>query len=498
MKIFSPRQIRLIEEATFNHPTHPVSYLALMEDAGTAFSELFLKDYSFAEKVTIFCGTGNNGGDGLVVARLLSLEGVDVTVVLVEIGEPTDGYLENLKRLPSHGKVEQLTIQEGDDLVPIFQNLSQSDHDHIIIDALFGIGINRPITGYWADLIEEINAQQLDIVALDIPSGLFITEPSEGVIIKATTTYTFNNPKLCFFFPENEEYIGEWDYADLPLDEDAIASTPSNIHVISYENLPVIPTRPTFSHKGTFGNALIVAGQYGMAGAALLATKAALRSGTGKVTVLTPSCNQTILQLGAPEAVLLPTTADRYLASMSIFTGIYSAIGIGPGLGKHADTVKLLRKLCKSNASFVLDADAINILSENPDILESLPKNSILTPHPKEFERLVGPWRNGFERIELQKAFSRAHGIFIVYKNAHTCITLPSGKVFFNITGNPGMAKGGTGDILLGYLTGLLARGLSPTDACLVAVYLHGLAGDAAAEEKGMESMKAGDLLDWL
>ena len=498
MKIFSPTQIRQIEEATFNHPTHPVPYLALMEEAGAAFTELFLTDYSVVEKVTIFCGAGNNGGDGLVAARLMSMEGVDVTVVQVKIGSPTVGYQENLKRLPKHEKVAQYSINKGDDLSTIFKEIFKNGQDHVIVDAIFGIGLNRPITGYWAKLVEKINTQGLDIVALDIPSGMFANAPTEGAAIKATTTYAFHSPKLSFFFPENQEFIGDWDYTDISLDEEIIASTPSNINIISDENLPIIPKRPTFSHKGTYGNTLIVAGQYGMAGAALLATRAALRSGCGKVTVLTPTCNQTILQLGAPEALLLPTTSERYLASMSVFTGIYSAIGIGPGLGKHADTVKFIRKLCKSNAKFVLDADAINILAENPDILESLPKNTILTPHPKEFERLVGTWRNGFERIELQKAFSRTHGVFIIYKNAHTCITLPSGKVFFNMTGNPGMAKGGTGDILLGYLTGLLARGLTPTNACLFAVYMHGLAGDAVAEEKGMESMKAGDLLDWL
>ncbi len=498
MKIFSPTQIRQIEEATFNHSTNPVPYLALMEEAGAAFAEFFLSDYSFAEKVTIFCGSGNNGGDGLVAARLLSMEGLDVTVVQVKIGEPTLGYQENLNRLPGHGKIAQYAIEKGDDLTPLFQEIFSKYQNHIIVDAIFGLGLNRPITGYWAELIDKINHQEFDIVALDMPSGLPANTPLDGVAIRATTTFTFHSPKLSFFFPESAEYIGDWDYVEISLDEDAIAATPSNNNVISYENLPVIPKRPTFSHKGTYGNTLIIAGQYGMAGAALLATRSALRSGCGKVTVLTPSCNQTILQLGAPEALLLPNSSDRHLASMSVFTGIYTAIGIGPGLGKHADTVKFLRKLCKSNAMFVLDADAINILSENPDILESLPKNSILTPHPKEFERLVGSWRNGFERIELQKAFSRTHGVFVIYKNAHTCITLPSGKVFFNITGNPGMAKGGTGDILLGYLTGLLARGLSPTDACIVAVYMHGLAGDAAAEEKGMESMKAGDLLEWL
>ncbi len=496
MKICSPDQIREIEKATFNHPTRPVSYLDLMEEAGTTFADWFLAYFQEAEHVTIFCGTGNNGGDGLVAARVLSQQGLDVTVVLVEIGHPTVGYQENLAKLPAHGKIDIFSIKKGDDLNPIFQDIFKQDT--ILIDAIFGVGLNRPITGYWGDLIQKMNTLNLDVAAIDMPSGLYANQPSDGAIIRATATLTFQAPKLAFFFPENQPYLGEWAYEEIALDPDAIDRTPSDIFAITLDDLPEIPKRPTFSHKGTFGHALLVGGQYGMAGAALLSTQASLRSGCGKVTVLTPSCNQTILQLGAPEALLLPTPSDRHLAPMNIFTSIYSSIGIGPGLGKHADTVRFLRKLLKNNGQFVLDADAINILSENPDILQDLPKGIIMTPHPKEFERLAGSWHNGFERLDKQKALSKKLSCYIIYKNANTTITTPDGKVFFNLTGNPGMAKGGTGDILTGYLTGLLARGLKPLDACLVAVNNHGLAGDAAAARLGQESMKASDILGWL
>ncbi|HHB79812.1 MAG TPA: NAD(P)H-hydrate dehydratase, partial [Saprospiraceae bacterium] len=364
---------------------------------------------------------------------------------------------------------------------------------------IFGIGLNRPITGYWAKVIELINRQPFQIVAIDIPSGMYANQPTEGTAIKATQTYTFHSPKLNFFFPENEEFVGNWVVLPIPLDEETCRKTPTDYQLIADDILPEIPKRKIFSHKGTYGHALLIGGQYGMAGAALLATRAALRSGCGKVTVLTPSCNQVILQLGAPEALLLPTASERHLSAMTIFTGIYSAIGIGPGLGKHADTVQLMHKLCKANASFVFDADAINILSENPDLLQILPQGSILTPHPKEFERLAGSWNNSIERLQKQIAFSKSHQVYVIFKNAKTTITTPSGKVFFNNTGSPGMAKGGTGDILTGYLTGLLARGLSGLDACLRAVYTHGRAGNlAAADSRSTESMKAGDLLDFL
>lgn len=499
MKIFNPDQIRQIEEATFNHPFYPISYLELMEEAGSAAADAFIENFPSTDKVTIFCGTGNNGGDGLVIARLLSLAEIDVTVVLLEIGQPTIGHQQNLKKLPSHDKIERFTIQEGDDIDAIFDKIFKNPREQIIIDAILGIGLNRPLIGYWSKIVTKINQLVHFVLAIDIPSGLFANQPlNDNVAIQANFTFTFKAPKLSFFFPECEPYVGIWLELDIPLDDEAIDELPATHHIISFENIPFIPQRPTFSHKGTYGHALIIGGQYGMAGAALLSTKAALRSGCGKVTVLTPSCNQVVLQLGAPEALLLPTTSDRHLAAMSIFTGIYSAIGIGPGLGKHADTVQFLRKLFLANATFVVDADAINILAENHDILESLPKGSILTPHPKEFERIAGAWANSFERLDKQIAFSQKHGVYVIFKQANTCITTPEGQVYFNDTGNPGMAKGGTGDVLTGFLTGLLARGLSALDACIAAVFEHGLAGDFAAEAKSMESIKAGDLLDFL
>ncbi len=503
MRIFNANQIQQIEQATFNHSSQRISQIEIMEEAGDVFSQYFMADYGVQQPVTIFCGTGNNGGDGLVIARILSAAGYDVSVVLLAIGKPTEAFTTMKSRLPNHDKINIYDLQEGEDIDKLFIELFQSADldllEPVIIDALFGLGLNRPIEGYWATVINRINQEGFDIVAVDLPSGLFADYATEGTAIQATSTISFLAPKLSFFFPENEQFLGRWIYAPLSFSEDVLEQTPSNLHIITPFDIVPPPPRKRFSHKGTFGSALIIGGQYGMAGAALLCTQAALRSGCGKVTVLSPSCNQTILQLGAPEAMLLATTSDRYLAMTPIFMTIYSAIGIGSGMGKHIETVKFLRKLLQSNRQLVLDADALNILSENRELLLELPKNTILTPHPKEFERLLGStWDNGFERLDKQMAFSLKYNVFVIFKSANTCITTPNGNCYFNITGNPGMSKAGTGDILTGFLTGLLARGYEPLEACMTAVYHHGLAGDDVAEERGMESMKAGDLLEYL
>ncbi len=502
MKIFNANQIQHIEEATFTHSTQSISQIELMEEAGDVFSQYFMADYGVQQPVCFFCGTGNNGGDGLVIARLLSIAGYDVSVILLAIGQPTEAFQTMKSRLPEHDKINLHECKEDDDIddlfLAIFSN-EERDIAPVIVDALFGLGLNRAIEGYWARMINRINQTGFDIVSVDIPSGMFADYSTEGSVIKASSTISFLSPKLSFFFPENEQYLGHWVYAPLSFPEDILASTPSDINIITPFDILPPPPRNRFDHKGTYGSALIIAGQYGMAGAALLCTQAALRSGCGKVTVLSPSCNQTILQLGAPEAMLLPTTSDRYLAMTPIFMTIYAAIGIGSGIGKHLDTVKFLRKLLQSNRQLVLDADALNILSENRELLLELPTNTILTPHPKEFERLLkSTWDNGFERLDKQMAFSLKYKVFVIFKSANTCVTTPDGKCYFNITGNPGMAKAGTGDILTGFLTGLLARGLEPLEACMTAVYHHGLAGDDVAQERGMESMKAGDLLEYL
>ena len=497
MKLFNARQIRQIEQETFHHPTRPVDPLDMMETAGRHFAERFREIYQYAESVTVFCGQGNNGGDGLVAARYLS-DSFDVDVVIVEVGKPTPGFEANLQRLPAHGKLPIRRIRKGDDLTAFFAGFPRDSSGHVLIDAIFGLGLSRPIEGYWAQVIDHINALPSPVASLDMPSGMFADHLTTGAVIRADMTITFYGPKLGFFLPENEEYLGRWEYVDIGFAPDVVERTPTNYFLITPDDLPHIPARPVFSHKGTFGHALIVAGQYGMAGAALLATRAALRSGCGKVSVLSPRCNRTILQLGAPEALYLPANSDTKLTPMPVYTVVYGAIGIGPGIGKDPATAQFLQRMLDNKGPFVLDADALNILAENKSWLSSLPPDTILTPHLKEFERIAGMWNDGFHRLEKQQAFSIKHRVIVVYKTAYTTISMPDGSLYFNLTGNPGMAKGGTGDILTGFLTGLVARGLSPRDAALLGVYFHGAAGDQAAEKKGMEAMTAGDLLDYL
>ena len=499
MKIFTAPQLKSWDAYTILH--EPIESIVLMERAAHACYqwirlELPLqedKEAITARSVKIFCGKGNNGGDGLEVARMFLNDGIAATVYVLNSGTAgTKAFDIKLKAL------EEMNTQ-----VQEIQSLSQLPHvdqTDIVVDALFGTGLNKPLDSLAAALVKHINESNATIVSLDLPSGLFADESSKGLpVIKAKYTLSFQGYKLAFLLPENEQNVGKIFIVDINLHKQFETNEP----VISYlTDLAMIKSlyrkRSKFAHKGNLGHAILMAGSPGKMGAATLASNACLRSGVGLLTVQVPEVGYEILQASAPEAMTVTEHNINYEA--------YTVAGIGPGLGTSKEAInRLTEVLDHSNqlknavindlACLVLDADALNILSLNPHLLQRLPARTILTPHPKEFERLFGSTANEFDRLQLALSKAKQYQCFIVLKGHHSFIACPQGIGYFNNTGNAGMATGGTGDVLTGIITGLAAQGYTALESCLLGVYLHGLAGDIAAEKFSQEAMLAGDMI---
>lgn len=492
-KIFSVQQIRRADQYTIQH--EPVLSVDLMERAATACYHWIRDRYTVQDLFIIFCGTGNNGGDGLAIARLLLAAGYRVQVYIAGVDtKGTQDFLINQKRLSEQdvSLVRQLHSVNDLPVIPV---------GTILIDALFGTGLSRPPEGLLADLIRYINAAATTVIAIDMPSGLLADQHSDpsAAIIQANYTLSFQFPKLAFFFPENGGYVGEWVVLDIGLSQTFIEEEPASTFFITEDFIKtLLYPRPKFSHKGSFGHALLVTGSYGKMGAAILATDACLRSGVGLLTVHTPVCGYEILQTTHPEAMAAVDSGAQYSRD-EIPTDAFNAVGMGPGLGTHPDTqnaVKYLLTHCKQPV--VIDADALNSISRQKEEERTIPAHAILTPHLKEFARLAGETANDFSRHAQQLVFSQKYQVYLVLKGAHTCITTPEGETYFNTSGNPGMAKGGSGDVLTGILTSLLAQGYSQKETCLLGVFLHGLAGDLAKQYLGETSMLAGDLVRYL
>jgi NAD(P)H-hydrate epimerase len=466
-----------------------------MERAATQCFNWIKSHISKSNKFKIFCGTGNNGGDGLVIARLLLDKNCDVDVFIVKFSAKlSDDFKTNFERLIKYKKVSITDILKNSE----FPFISPDD---IIIDAIFGTGLSKPVKGFTGELIEHLNKSMARIISIDIPSGLFgdINFGKKGAVIRANHTLTFQQPKLSFLFSSNACYVGDWQVLNIGLDKEFINSVKTKDFYIDISDCKsVYKPRTKFSHKGNYGSALIVSGSYGKTGAAVLSAKACLKAGVGLLTVQIPKSGYQIIQTAVPEAMVETDSCESYISDV-VDIKSFNAIGIGPGIGTKAETQKVLKMLIQNSANpLVIDADAINILSENKTWLAFLPKGSILTPHPKEFERLVGKKTTDTERYELQKALSVKHSVYIILKGANTSISCPDGSCYFNSTGNPGMATAGSGDVLTGILLGLLAQGYSSLETSILGVFLHGLAGDLAAERYGFESTTAGDIIAYL
>lgn len=488
MKILNAIQTREADAFTIKH--EPIASIDLMERASQAFCNWFTGAFSPKKGVVIFCGMGNNGGDGLAIARILLQEKYVVQVFVIKHNtRGTYDFEENHKRFEDLGKIS---------LIENIRAIPEIPDNTVVIDAIFGSGLSRPIEGLFAEVIKAINQSNAIKVAVDIASGLFSDRPSVGdVILKPDYTLTFQAPKLAFMMPENAAFTGQFIVADIGLSKDYMQSVETPYYFLEQKAVvPYIKERKKFSHKGDFGKALLVSGSWGKVGATVLCAKACLRTGVGLLTLHAPECAYSILQSSVPEAMVETDTRKKKISQVKNIQS-YDAIGVGPGIGTDEVTKKMLHALLKSaKTPLVLDADALNILASDKKLLKYIPKNSVLTPHPKEFERLAGKSDNSYERLKMQQEFSEKHHCVTVIKGAHTAVCTPSGEVYFNSTGNPGMATGGSGDVLTGMLVALLGQGYTPAEAAIVGVYLHGLAGDKAAEAIGEEAMLPSDLIE--
>lgn len=499
MKIFSAAQIKNWDAFTIKN--EPISSIDLMERAATACCKWLIGKNFGVFHFRIFCGKGNNGGDGLAIARMLIEHQCVVTVYILETGNMGTGdFQTNLERLHLVS-TDIHFIQTAD----FFPHLHESD---MVIDALFGTGLNKPLEGISKELVKHINQSGCTIVSIDLPSGLFADQPigpcgqdavhqssKDNAVVKATHTLSFQNYKLAFLLNENEDVCGEVHLLHIGLHPDFEENEEPVYEWIDEAMVKSLyKPRRKFAHKGHYGHAALLCGSKGMMGAAVLSSMACLRSGAGKLTTIIPEYGYDILQTTVPEAMCI-TAGDDHLASAP---GIekYTAVGIGPGIGRHASHNKLIANLFeKVTSPLVIDADALNVMAENKELLLTIPQLSILTPHPKEFERLFGKTENEFGRLQLAKEKSIEHQIYIVLKGHYSFISTPEGKGYFNSTGNAGMATAGSGDVLTGMITGLLAQGYKPSDSVILGVYLHGLAGDVAAGKFTQEAMIAGDII---
>ncbi len=492
MKILPIEKVREADEYTIKN--EPIDDIDLMERAATQLYNRISDMIDLSRPVKTFCGLGNNGGDGFAVSRMLANAGHKVTVFVVRYSNKMSPSCQtNYDRIKSVKNATVVELEEKDRMPVI------ADND-VIIDAVFGSGLKRPVKGFIARVIDHINKSNGVVIAIDAPSGFFCdntNKTNDGSIIKADYTLTFQFPKYGFLFPENESYVGSWEVLSIGLHPEFIRKVKVDSFLIeSSEIKSILKNRTKFSHKGTYGHGLLISGGYGKMGAAVLGSKAALRAGAGLITTHIPVKGYTILQTSVPEA-MVSIDMDEVIFSEVPALSKYNAIAIGPGIGTEKQTAKALKLLIQnSGVPVVFDADALNILSENKTWIPFIPKNSILTPHPKEFERLIGKSSDNFERNKMQREFSTKHQVYVILKGAHTAITTPNGNCYFNTTGNPGMATGGSGDVLTGILLGLLAQGYTALETSLLGVYIHGLAGDIAAEKSGYEALIAGDIVE--
>jgi len=491
MKILNGDQIRQWDQYTIEQ--EPISSIELMERAAGKCVD-WLEDKNFLQyPFRIFCGKGNNGGDGLAIARMLLQKQCMATVHILEFGHlGTEDFQSNLKRLHQE-KGTDIHFIQGE------ENFPELSKNEIVIDALFGSGLNRPLEGMTAALVEHINSSGCKVVAVDMPSGLPVDHSAKSnAIVKANHTLTFQVCKLAFLLPENGAFVGEVHVLDIGLHPGFYHSVESCYELTDARIISnIYKPRNPFAHKGTFGRALLVTGSYGKMGAAVLCAKACLRSGSGLTTCHIPKCGYEIMQTAVPEAMVMVDFNSSILTNIDEDLSIYHVIGLGPGIGTASETKKLLEEIFDVyRRPVVLDADALNIMSSEKKLLSKIPPGSILTPHPKEFERLLGKTENDYERLQLAQQKAQELNAVIVLKGHHTFIATPDRKSYFNNTGNAGMAKGGSGDVLTGVLTALLGQGYDAVQASVLGVHLHGFAGDIAADKCSMEAMVAGDIID--
>lgn len=490
MKIPDGKDIRNWDQYTIEH--EPIASIDLMERAASACVKWLKENCRAAGQFHIFCGKGNNGGDGLAIARMLAVDGIPVFVHILEFGHlGTPDFQANLARLHQHPSVDIKYIQSAEHFPSI-------PKESIVIDALLGSGLNRPLDAVTAALVKFLNENLCLRIAIDIPSGMYTDRSSKGnTMIAANHTLAFQCYKPAFLVAENGPFMGQVHILDIGLHQDFYEAITPAFELVDEDTISnIFKPRNPFAHKGMHGHVLLLTGSYGKMGAAQLCARACLRAGAGLVTCHIPSSGYDILQSTVPEAMVSTDFNSSFLTKFEGEASQFAAIGMGPGIGTASETRRMVKNLLQSDGQpLVIDADALNIIALD-GLASSIPPGSILTPHPKEFQRLFGESRNDFEMIALAKEKAEEHKLIIVLKGHHTLVAAPGATLSFNATGNAGLAKGGSGDVLTGILAALLAQGYAPRNAAILGVYLHGLAGDFAAAKLSMEAMLAGDVID--
>lgn len=491
MKILSAEQIRALDRYTISH--EPIASIDLMERAAMAFTDAVTELFRTNEQVFVFCGMGNNGGDGLAIARQLVERGyLHVSTFVVKHSPKASPDFEiNEERLKNMSGIRYIETEFQVPAIP---------QKAVVIDAIFGSGLSRKVDGVSAALIQKINESGATVYSVDVPSGLLCDLPNDenDAVVQSNITFTFHAPKLSFLLPSAAPYVEHFEVLDIGLDKEYAETLPSPHYYVTYEYIrSVFKQRGRFSHKGIYGHALLCAGSYGKVGAAVLAVNAALRSGSGLVSACIPECGYIIMQTTCPEAMVLVDENKNELSALPDVSK-FDVIGAGPGIGVSNSTKTFLTQLLEAGKPLVLDADALNLLSDNRKLLDKVPANTILTPHPGEFKRLEGAWKDDLHRLKLQVDFAAQYNVVVVLKGANTSIALPNGEVYFNSTGNAGMAKGGSGDVLTGVITALLAQGYTAQEAAVIGVFIHGKAGDYAAAYLSQTGMTAQDIIKYL
>lgn len=492
MKIFSTQEVKAIEEFTINN--EPISSLDLMERAASAITCEIISRWRQNKRIVVFAGRGNNGGDALAVARMLIEQGYRVEVFLFNIGAGTPS-------LECQANRERLLAIEGVDFTEITNNFAPPYlcKDDIVIDGLFGIGLREPLKGGFTSLVKYINESKAYIVSIDLPSGIFgewNLENNRRNIINANLTLTFQFPRLAFFFGENVEFLGEWKVLDIEFSETAIANTPTDYYLVEQSDVKrVLKKRNNFSTKFDYGSTIIIGGCYGMIGAPMLATKAALKTGVGLATVHTPRCGFSIMQSSLPEAIFSADKHDIVVTDIKLKHD-YDSVGIGPGLGSNDLTINALELFFKNRTEpCIIDADALNCIAKRPSLLNHIPAMSIITPHSREFDRIFGEQISQEMRLRKAIEVARDYNIIVVLKNHYTMTIRPDGKVYINSSGTPALATPGSGDILLGIISSLVAQGYKPEVSAVIGVYIHGYAGELAAKTEGEFGVIATDII---
>lgn len=487
MKVFKKSQIQQCDQYTIEH--EKISSIELMERAASACFDWIKSHYSLDYTYYVFCGKGNNGGDGLAIARMLLEKNYKVETYVIQL---SSDFSENA----------QINFDKYPDSVSFLEDnhfeISGKNKKIVIIDALFGTGLNKPLEGNAKKIIEKLNAIKGNKISIDIPSGLFSDEmpAKDQTIFKADTTLSFQFYKRTFLHIESAKYAGKIHILDIELSQKFIERETTNNYIISSKNIShYFKKRNPFSNKGNFGKVALIGGSYGKMGSISLSTQAALRTGAGLAFTVAPECGYTILQTLVPEAMFISGGEEKVVTKIEL-PSEDTIVGIGPGLGIEKQTQTALEQILKtSKKPVVLDADALNIISENESMLNLIPENSIITPHPKEFTRLFGDTKNSLEQCELARSLASKYNIIIVLKGHRTAVLTPDGDCYYNITGNAGMAKGGSGDVLTGIITSLLAQGYEPYLAARLGVYIHGKSGDYAAKKYSQEAMTAQDII---